>query len=165
MYNSPSLRRYQYYIFPDWAGGVYASPSMAGSRPGSILAGAWAVMNHVGQESVSSPVPCSRIPSPVGVGARQIDARKFKLILHCRGYEASCRQIVSAARHFASQLQLRFSEDLYVLGDPKVSVVAFASRDPARLNIYAVGDGMSKRGWHLNALSGPAALHMAFTVS
>lgn len=53
MYRSPELRRYQYYVITDWAGGVYASPSMAGSRPGSILAGAWAVMNHVGAESVS----------------------------------------------------------------------------------------------------------------
>lgn len=50
MYKSPELRRYQYYVITDWAGGVYASPSMAGSRPGSILAGAWAVMNHVGAE-------------------------------------------------------------------------------------------------------------------
>ena len=50
MYHSPELRRYQYYVITDWAGGVYASPSMAGSRPGSILAGAWAVMNHVGAE-------------------------------------------------------------------------------------------------------------------
>ena len=55
--------------------------------------------------------------------------------------------------------------DLYVLGDPKISVVAFASRNPARLNIHAVGDAMGKKGWHLNGLANPAALHMAFTVS
>jgi sphinganine-1-phosphate aldolase len=50
MYKSAELRRFQYYVITDWAGGVYASPSMAGSRPGSILAGAWAVMNYVGAE-------------------------------------------------------------------------------------------------------------------
>jgi hypothetical protein len=43
-----------------------------------------------------------------------------------------------------------------------VSVVAFSSKT---LNIYAVGDAMSKRGWHLSALANPPALHMAFTVS
>ena len=43
-----------------------------------------------------------------------------------------------------------------------VSVVAFGSKT---VNVYAIGDGMSKRGWHLNALSAPAALHMAFTVN
>jgi sphinganine-1-phosphate aldolase len=32
MYRWAELRRYQYYVITDWAGGVYASPSMAGSR-------------------------------------------------------------------------------------------------------------------------------------
>jgi sphinganine-1-phosphate aldolase len=50
MYRSKELRRYQYYVFPDWSGGLYASPSMAGSRPGAIIAGAWAVINHIGVE-------------------------------------------------------------------------------------------------------------------
>jgi sphinganine-1-phosphate aldolase len=34
MYRRKSDRRYQYFIAPDWLGGVYASPSMAGSRHG-----------------------------------------------------------------------------------------------------------------------------------
>lgn len=61
MYRTQELRRYQYYVMTDWAGGVYASPSMAGSRwvqrcimadsrPGAIIAGAWAVVNHYGIE-------------------------------------------------------------------------------------------------------------------
>jgi sphinganine-1-phosphate aldolase len=41
-------------------------------------------------------------------------------------------------------------------------VVAFASKT---INIYALGDAMSKKGWHLNGLMNPPALHMAFTVS
>jgi sphinganine-1-phosphate aldolase len=85
-------------------------------------------------------------------------------LLTKRGYAESCRTIVSASRHFAAQIKQRFPTDLYVLGDPKISVVAFASRDPARLNIHAVGDAMGKKGWHLNGLANPAALHMAFTV-
>lgn len=46
------------------------------------------------------------------------------------------------------------------MGDPQLSVVAIKSDT---VNIYGVGDRMSKRGWHLNALSRPAGLHMAFT--
>lgn len=41
-------------------------------------------------------------------------------------------------------------------------VVAFNSKT---VNIYAVGDVMSKKGWHLSALGGVGGLHMAFTVS
>jgi glutamate/tyrosine decarboxylase-like PLP-dependent enzyme len=78
------------------------------------------------------------------------------------GYTESCQNIVSASRKFADALRTRFPLDLYVLGDPKVCVVAFGSHT---LNIYAVGDKMSEKGWHLSALSKPAALHMAFTVS
>lgn len=70
--------------------------------------------------------------------------------------------IVTAARTFAAQLKTRFPTDLYVLGNPRVSVVAFASKT---INIYALGDAMSKKGWHLNGLMNPPALHMAFTVS
>ena len=79
-----------------------------------------------------------------------------------RGYAESCLEIVSEARRFSAALMSRFSNDLYILGDPKISVVAFGSRtvDP-----YVLGDRMSKKGWHLNALASPPALHMAFTVS
>lgn len=34
-----------------------------------------------------------------------------------------------------------------------------------KVNVLEVGDSMSKRGWHLNALTGPAAVHIACTVS
>lgn len=80
------------------------------------------------------------------------------------GYTESCRQIVSSARYFSDQVKQRFSSDIRVLGDPRVSVVAIASADEG-LNIHAVGDAMGKKGWHLSALSQPAGLHMAFTVS
>jgi sphinganine-1-phosphate aldolase len=52
MYRSPELRRYQYYVQPDWPGGVYASPTIAGSRPGALIAGAWAAMQYIGHECV-----------------------------------------------------------------------------------------------------------------
>lgn len=52
--------------------------------------------------------------------------------------------------------------DLEVIGDPLASVVAFKSRNK-RVNIYQVNDLMSQKGWHLNVLQFPPALHLAFT--
>ena len=78
------------------------------------------------------------------------------------GYLQSCRDIVTCARRIADTITASIPE-LYVLGSPPASVVAFGSRD-ASVNVYEVGDRMSKRGWHLNALSGPAAVHIACTV-
>ena len=34
LYSSQHLRHFQYFVQPDWPGGIYASPSMAGSRAG-----------------------------------------------------------------------------------------------------------------------------------
>jgi len=50
MYHSAELRRYQYYVYPTWLGGVFCSPSVAGSRPGSLIAGSWAAMHYMGYE-------------------------------------------------------------------------------------------------------------------
>jgi sphinganine-1-phosphate aldolase len=49
LYRSNALRSYQYFITPDWPGGVYGSPSIAGSRPGALIAGAWASMMMQGK--------------------------------------------------------------------------------------------------------------------
>jgi sphinganine-1-phosphate aldolase len=48
MYHSKQLRKYQYFLQTDWPGGVYGSPTMAGSRPGSLSAGCWATMVYFG---------------------------------------------------------------------------------------------------------------------
>jgi sphinganine-1-phosphate aldolase len=50
LYKDKDLRRYQFFVSTDWSGGIYASPTMAGTRPGGSIAAAWAVMNHLGEE-------------------------------------------------------------------------------------------------------------------
>jgi len=127
MYRSAELRQYQYYVNPRWSGGVYASPGLAGSRSGALIAGTWAAMHYVGED----------------------------------GYISSCRDIVGAARAIKQAIQNSFPE-LLILGNPPASVVAFGSRMPS-LNILQVGDNMSKKGWHLNALQNPPGLHIACT--
>ncbi|XP_051504453.1 sphingosine-1-phosphate lyase 1-like isoform X2 [Myxocyprinus asiaticus] len=49
LYCDRKYRHYQYFVAPDWQGGIYASPSMAGSRPGGIIAACWATMMHMGE--------------------------------------------------------------------------------------------------------------------
>ena len=50
LYRNRQIRRYQYFAFADWSGGIYGSPTMAGTRPGGAIGAAWAVMNHLGEE-------------------------------------------------------------------------------------------------------------------
>jgi len=48
MYSTSALRKYQYFTKMDWPGGAYASPTLPGSRPGALVACAWATMMHLG---------------------------------------------------------------------------------------------------------------------
>jgi sphinganine-1-phosphate aldolase len=129
MYRTQLLRSYQYFISPDWSGGVYASPSIAGSRPGALIAGCWASLMAVGEN----------------------------------GYVDACSTIVGAAKKIVEAIQDNplLNKDLEILGHPLVSVVAFKSNT---LDIYDIADAMSSKGWHLNSLQNPPAIHVAVTL-
>ena len=129
LYRNSQLRTYQYFISPDWSGGVYASPNMAGSRPGALIAGCWVSMMSVGEA----------------------------------GYVKACHEIVGATKNVVDAIKTNpaLTADLEVIGNPLVSVVAFRSKT---LDIYDIADGMSGKGWHLNALQNPPAIHVAVTL-
>ncbi len=50
MYRNPELRHYQYFKITDWPGGLYNSPTLAGSRPGALSAACWAAMVSMGED-------------------------------------------------------------------------------------------------------------------
>lgn len=129
LYRTANLRQYQYFISPDWSGGVYASPSIAGSRPGALIAGCWASLMSVGET----------------------------------GYINACGEIVGATKKIIEAIQENpgLNNDLEVMGHPLVSVVAFTSKS---LDIYDIADAMSGKGWHLNSLQSPPAIHVAVTL-
>ncbi len=49
LYRNTDLRHYQYYTVADWPGGLYFSPTFAGSRPGALSAACWAAMVSMGE--------------------------------------------------------------------------------------------------------------------
>mmetsp|Transcript_114281 Transcript_114281/g.277468 ORF Transcript_114281/g.277468 Transcript_114281/m.277468 type:complete len:559 (+) Transcript_114281:93-1769(+) len=50
LYRYPEHRDAQFFCVTDWPGGVYASPSIAGSRPGALIAGCWAALMTMGYD-------------------------------------------------------------------------------------------------------------------
>jgi glutamate/tyrosine decarboxylase-like PLP-dependent enzyme len=123
LYRGRELRGYQYYMATDWPGGLYLSPTLAGSRPGGLSAACWASMVSMGES----------------------------------GYlEAAGRILETAA---AITRGIREIPGLHVLGDP-LFLVAFGSDE---VDIYAVADVMEKKGYSLNGLQAPPALHIAVT--
>ncbi|RZB54103.1 Sphingosine-1-phosphate lyase [Glycine soja] len=50
LYRNHEIRKHQFVAVTEWSGGLYVSPTIAGSRPGSLIAGAWAAMISLGKE-------------------------------------------------------------------------------------------------------------------
>ncbi len=50
LYRNSELRKHQFFIYADWPGGIYGTPSLSGARPGGTIASAWSVMHYLGEE-------------------------------------------------------------------------------------------------------------------
>ncbi|KAI3378746.1 hypothetical protein SNEBB_010385 [Seison nebaliae] len=48
LYRNSSIRRYQYFNYVNWPGGIYAAATFAGSKPGALIATTWATLLHFG---------------------------------------------------------------------------------------------------------------------
>jgi len=125
LYRGRELRGFQYYTVTDWPGGLYLSPTLAGSRPGALSATCWAAMVSIGQS----------------------------------GYLDASRRILETGARIRDGVAA--IPGLHVLGNP-LWVTAFGTDDD--LDVYQVMENMSHRGWSLNGLQRPAAVHLAVTL-
>ena len=124
IYRTGALRKFQFYIYTDWPGGIYPSPTMLGTRPGGAIAAAWAVMNHLGVD----------------------------------GYTRLAAEAMSVTQKLIDGINS--IPGLKVMGKPDMSVFAFNSD---KINIFELGDLMEAKGWQLDRLQMPPALHMIVT--
>ena len=124
LWRDPEMRDRQYYATADWPGGLYFSPTFAGSRPGALSAEAWAAMVTIGED----------------------------------GYLDATRRVLRTAALLRQGIA--DTPGLRVLGEP-LWVIAFTSDE---VNIHDVLDRMTKRGWSLNGLQRPPAVHLCVTL-
>ncbi len=124
LYRGRELRRHQYFVATDWPGGLYYSPTMAGSRPGALTASAWASLLAMGE---SGYIEATRAILEMGTKVRE---------------------------------GIAGIPGLRVLGDP-LWVIAFTADE---VDIYEVMARMTERGWSLNGLHRPPAIHIALTL-
>ncbi len=124
LYRGTELRAHQYFVATEWSGGLYFSPTLAGSRPGALSAACWAAMVATGED----------------------------------GYLEATKRILDTA----TTIRRGISDipGLQLLGDP-LWVIAFASDT---LDVYRVLEHMGRRGWSLNGLHRPAAVHICVTL-
>eukprot|EP00762_Andalucia_godoyi_P006072 ANDGO_00335.mRNA.1 Sphingosine-1-phosphate lyase len=124
VYRSPDLRNHQFFTITTWPGGLYGSPAAAGSRPGGLVATAWASMIAMGEN----------------------------------GYLALAADIMKTTK--ALQDAVNSIDGLHVVAQPETCIFAIGSDT---FDILAIGDGLSKKGWHLERQQLPASLHCTVT--
>lgn len=103
------MAAHQMFRFSAWETGVFNTPTIAGSRPAGAIAGAWAVMNHLGLE----------------------------------GYRRLVGQVLDAKAGMIEALSA--IEGIELCGRPEGGVIAW--RSTGDLDMYAVRDGLTARGW------------------
>jgi glutamate/tyrosine decarboxylase-like PLP-dependent enzyme len=50
LYKDMSYLTHQFFITTEWSGGIYAGPTMAGTRPGGPIAAAWGALQAMGED-------------------------------------------------------------------------------------------------------------------
>ena len=73
------------------------------------------------------------------------------------GYRENARQIMAVTAELQSGIN--DIEGLKILGKPDMSVFGYQSTDE-KVNIFAVGDQMEAKGWQIDRLQRPEALHV-----
>lgn len=53
LYRNNKMRQSQYFCYTDWTGGMYATPTLAGSKSGGMVAQTWASMMSIGWSGYS----------------------------------------------------------------------------------------------------------------
>ncbi|MEM8909213.1 MAG: hypothetical protein AAGD05_15310, partial [Bacteroidota bacterium] len=78
LYRNEALRKAQFYVYTQWSGGIYASPTMTGTRPGGAIAAAWAIVNYMGREGYLNTTSVShQTAKKIKAGIEQIPELKI----------------------------------------------------------------------------------------
>jgi sphinganine-1-phosphate aldolase len=126
LWRSIDQMRHQIFVETNFPGGIYASPTMIGTRPGGPIAAAWAAMQTLGEA----------------------------------GYLELARTTADAADRFRAGIAK--IPGLVLLGKGDATIVAYAA---IGMDVYAIADRMEARGWTIDRMHRPAAIHLTVTAN
>ena len=130
LYANYELRRAQYFCFADWTGGMYTTPTIAGSRSTGLISQCWASLVSIGYD----------------------------------GFMKNTKAILDTTQEIGEGVKSILG--LEVIGNVEAMIVCFRVHQShsASMNIYDIGDCMTKKGWSLNSLQNPASIHLCCTL-
>ena len=126
VWRSIDQMRHQIFVETNFPGGIYASPTMIGTRPGGPIAAAWAALQTLGEN----------------------------------GYMDLARATIDAADRFRAGIAK--IPGLALLGSGETTIVAYGA---VGMDVYAIADQMEARGWTIDRMHRPAAVHLTVTAN
>lgn len=126
LWRSMDQMKHQIFVEASFPGGIYASPTMIGTRPGGPIAAAWAALQSLGES----------------------------------GYLELAKLAIDAADRFRAGI--RKIPGLVLLGAPDATIVAYAA---SATNIYSIADRLEARGWTVDRMHRPSAIHLTVTAN
>ena len=165
LYRGFELRHYQYYKTTEWPGGLYCSPTFAGSRPGALSAGCWATMVAMGangyleatkrilqtastiKTGINQISDLYTLGDPLWViafGSNVVDIYKVIEFMSDKGWnlnalhKPSCAHICVTLRHTQPEVSKRFVDDLK-------SAVEYVKQNPDEKGSMAPVYGMAAK--------------------
>uniref|UniRef100_UPI00358F7056 sphingosine-1-phosphate lyase 1-like n=2 Tax=Myxine glutinosa TaxID=7769 RepID=UPI00358F7056 len=166
LFKERRLRHYQFFVAPDWQGGIYASPSVAGSRPGGIVAACWAALVTTGRsgyvEATRSVVETTReiekglrkIPgifvfgeplvSVIALGSKDFDIFRLSNALHARGWNLNTLQFPSSIHLCVTWLHARLRVGPRFLCDVRECVAEIMKNPEAKTTGQGAIYGMAQ---------------------
>ena len=170
LYRGLERRHFQYFTTSDWPGGLYFSPTFAGSRPGALSAACWAALLSVGKEGyltatkailetaaairrgVESIPELHVMGDPLWViafGSKTLDIYRVLDAMTARGWSLNglhrppCVHIAVTLRHAQPGVAERFTSDLRAAVD---EVKASPKQKGGMAPVYGLAATMPVRG-------------------
>nr|XP_058154964.1 sphingosine-1-phosphate lyase 1 isoform X2 [Dasypus novemcinctus] len=166
LYSDKKYRNYQYFVATDWPGGVYASPTMAGSRPGGISAACWATLMHFGEsgyvDATKQIIKTSRFLkselenikgiyvlgnpqlSVIALGSREFDIYRLFNLLTAKGWHLNHLQFPPSLHFCITLLHAQKRIAIQFLKDTRESVTQIMKNPKAKTTGMGAIYGMAQ---------------------
>uniref|UniRef100_A0A8I5R2E7 Sphingosine-1-phosphate lyase 1 n=1 Tax=Papio anubis TaxID=9555 RepID=A0A8I5R2E7_PAPAN len=166
LYSDKKYRNYQFFVDTDWQGGIYASPTIAGSRPGGISAACWAALMHFGEngyvEATKQIIKTARFLkselenikgifvfgnpqlSVIALGSRDFDIYRLSNLMTAKGWNLNQLQFPPSIHFCITLLHARKRVAIQFLKDIRESVTQIMKNPKAKTTGMGAIYGMAQ---------------------
>ncbi|KAM9618849.1 sphingosine-1-phosphate lyase 1 isoform 6-T7 [Trichechus inunguis] len=166
LYSDKKYRNYQFFVATDWQGGIYASPTIAGSRPGGISAACWATLMHFGEsgyvEATKQIIKTTRFLkselenikgvfvfgnpqlSVIALGSHDFDIYRLSNLMTAKGWNLNQLQFPPSIHFCITLLHTRHRVAIQFLKDIRESVTQIMKNPKAKTTGMGAIYGMAQ---------------------